>query len=552
MISYELYNLSQSIFSKVRQGIMSDVTLEDVKNILRQKVRQTLKHIHHYEYDTNIYDSDELQERIERINQKENQLKDNLKRDYKGTIQRIENEIDNILLKQNLESDKKNLEYKSLVRKWTDLKILRESWKRELITGKGRTDEEFIGELEEQWKLGLFESVERQGNDSEERFKNVKESVPDYKDEPSPLFSSVYQEHLTELRNNQRRPDTISETEETYKDLIEFIGDKPIDQYTRVDGRTYRKHLEKLPKNRKRVSKYRDKTLKEIHSSPVPLKDRISKDTQIKLISRMTSCWNFLIDEYPEFVTDNVFKKKSQNVSVRKQKDKRQSFTESDLRIIFDHKFYLPEIFENPYHKIHYPYYWIPIFSCLSGCRIEEICMMRPKDVLKVKDVWVYRIREEGEYTEEVTKVKSPYSERDIPLHPILIDLGFVRYVQKMKKLGYERVFHELRQLRTTKNIFHKNVSRWFNERYLKKIGLKNDSRKISFHSFRHSMETHLTNKNVNTRFIDYLQGHSLRGVGGSVYMKSIDPDVLLEECIMKIKFDVDFQKLIIKFSKID
>ena len=178
--------------------------------------------------------------------------------------------------------------------------------------------------------------------------------------------------------------------------------------------------------------------------------------------------------------------------------------------VIFDHKFYLPEIFENPYHKIHYPYYWIPIFSCLSGCRIEEICMMRPKDVLKVKDVWVYRIREEGEYTEEVTKVKSPYSERDIPLHPILIDLGFVRYVQKLKKLGYERVFHELRQLRTTKNIFHKNVSRWFNERYLKKIGLKNDSRKISFHSFRHSMETHLTNKNVNTRFIDYLQGHSI------------------------------------------
>ena len=110
-----------------------------------------------------------------------------------------------------------------MVRKWTDLKILRESWKRELIAGKGRTDEEFIGELEEQCKLGLFESVERQGNDSGKRFINVKESVPDYKDEPSSFFSSVYQEHLTELRNNQRRPDTISETEETYNDLIEFI-----------------------------------------------------------------------------------------------------------------------------------------------------------------------------------------------------------------------------------------------------------------------------------------------------------------------------------------
>ena len=176
--------------------------------------------------------------------------------------------------------------------------------------------------------------------------------------------------------------------------------------------------------------------------------------------------------------------------------------------------------------------------------------MMRTKDVLKVKNIWIYRIREEGEYTEEVTKVKSPYSERDIPLHPILIDLGFVRYVQKMKKLGHERVFHELRQLISSKNIFHKNVSRWFNERYLKKIGLKNDGRKISFHSFRHSMETHLTNKNVNSRFIDYLQGHSLRGVGGSVYMKTIEPDVLLEECIFKIKWDVGFDKLKINFQK--
>ena len=110
-----------------------------------------------------------------------------------------------------------------------------------------------------------------------------------------PHYFHQYINNIAELRNNQRRPDTISETEETYKDLIEFIGDKPIDQYTRVDGRNYRKHLEKLPKNRKRVPKYRDKNLKEIHSSPVPLKDKISKDTQIKLISRMTSCWNFLI-----------------------------------------------------------------------------------------------------------------------------------------------------------------------------------------------------------------------------------------------------------------
>ena len=36
----------------------------------------------------------------------------------------------------------------------------------------------------------------------------------------------------------------------------------------------------------------------------------------------------------------------------------------------------------------------------------------------------------------------------------------------------------------------------------------------------RHSVETHLTNQNVNPRYIDFLQGLSQKGIGGSVYMK--------------------------------
>jgi hypothetical protein len=46
----------------------------------------------------------------------------------------------------------------------------------------------------------------------------------------------------------------------------------------------------------------------------------------------------------------------------------------------------------------------------------------------------------------------------------------------------------------------------------------------------RHSIETHLTNQNVNPRFFDFLQGYSQKGVGGNVYMKGITVDVLLKE----------------------
>ena len=546
VVSTNLHNISQHLFREFRQGKMKDITLEDVKNILRIEVRKSLLYIHHYEYGTNVYDEDKLNESISKIDNEEEKIKDGLrKNNYKETIELIGNEIDKILITQNLEPNKNNIEYKGLVRRWIDLKLIRQNWKRDLLTDSGKTDEDFRNEIDEKWKLGLFgEEYNKEG--VVKKFEDYEEPItPEVKSKsgsPSPLFSKVYPKHLEEMKRNRRRQDTIGETEGTYQELIELIGDKPVSDYTNVDGRDYRNTLSKLPKNRKRVKKYKNKTLKEILSMTIPVGDRITIETQMKLTSRMTSLWNYLIDEYPEYVDVNVFKKKSVTKSVRKRKDRKESFTEDDLHIIFHHKNYLPFIFENPFTKIKFPYYWIPILGCLTGCRLEEICMMRVKDIIKVNGVWVYRIREEGEYGEEETKVKNPYSERDVPLHSVLVDtLGFIKYVNHIKKFGEERVFYELPKIR---NKYQKYVGRFFNSKYLKKIGLKNTGRSVSFHSMRHSVETHLTNQNVNPRMIDGLQGHSQKGIGGSVYMKGVKPEVLMKECVDKIDWGIDWENL--------
>ena len=52
-ISTNLYQITQHIINEVRGGYMMDIILEDVKSILRDKVRQTLKQIRLYELDTN-------------------------------------------------------------------------------------------------------------------------------------------------------------------------------------------------------------------------------------------------------------------------------------------------------------------------------------------------------------------------------------------------------------------------------------------------------------------------------------------------------------------
>ena len=47
---------------------------------------------------------------------------------------------------------------------------------------------------------------------------------------------------------------------------------------------------------------------------------------------------------------------------------------------------------------------------------------------------------------------------------------------------------------------------------------------------------------------IDGLQGHSQKGVGGSVYMKGVKPEVLLNECVKKLNWDIDWEKLKMKW----
>jgi len=53
------------------------ILLDDVLNreILRDKARQTIKHINLYEWETNKWDEKELKKRIDEIDKKENKLR---------------------------------------------------------------------------------------------------------------------------------------------------------------------------------------------------------------------------------------------------------------------------------------------------------------------------------------------------------------------------------------------------------------------------------------------------------------------------------------------
>ena len=62
----------------------------------------------------------------------------------------IDHEIDKILISQNLQPDKKNLEYKGLEQRWIRFKLKRQDWNKYLLKNSGKNEDDFRNEIEKE------------------------------------------------------------------------------------------------------------------------------------------------------------------------------------------------------------------------------------------------------------------------------------------------------------------------------------------------------------------------------------------------------------------
>ena len=57
------------------------------------------------------------------------------------------------------------------------------------------------------------------------------------------------------------------------------------------------------------------------------------------------------------------------------------------------------------------------------------MCQLRLSDIKKVEKIWFMFVEDSEE-----TKVKTENAIRKVPVHPQLIDLGFIDYVSKLRR----------------------------------------------------------------------------------------------------------------------
>jgi len=282
--------------------------------------------------------------------------------------------------------------------------------------------------------------------------------------------------------------------------FIKIIGNQKGSQLTRQHIIKYKDALLKLPSNRSKKKKYREKTITEILQSNVPDSDLLSKTTVQNHFVKIATFLKWMAqngysDASLATPLHGVIKKTTA------ASDDRDVFSDDDLKSLFNNDYY----FRSEHKKASH--YWIPLLALFTGARLNEICQLYVSDIKEVDGIWVIDINDE-----EDKKLKTLNSKRQVPIHSTLIkELKFLKYVERLK--GKEkRLFPELKNSRDG---YGQAFSKWFNTTYRKNtnVGQSNDEKK-NFHSFRHTFCNNFKNNlGIEEYRIAELAGHESKTI---------------------------------------
>ena len=151
--------------------------------------------------------------------------------------------------------------------------------------------------------------------------------------------------------------------------------------------------------------------------------------------------------------------------------------------------------------------YWIPLLGLYTGARIGELCQLRVSDLEVTKGIHALSISDEG----EGQIVKTDAGVRKVPVHPELVRLGFLDYVEALRLrrevLMWPRV---LTRVGKPGDLF----GRWFKDyRKAAPIGF---GELPDFHCLRHTVRTQMAEAEVTEQTMDSVIGHEITGSTGS------------------------------------
>jgi integrase len=158
---------------------------------------------------------------------------------------------------------------------------------------------------------------------------------------------------------------------------------------------------------------------------------------------------------------------------------------------------------------------WVPWVCAYTGARIAEICQLRSEDIKRIDEIWCIA------FAADAGSLKNVNSERVVPVHPALVDEGFLKFAASA---GKGPLFPDLSEDRFGRRGGNgtKILGRW-----IKSLGVV-DKRLAPNHSWRHRIKTLGRRNGLALDILDAMTGHGRKTVADTY--GEFPPDAMLRE----------------------
>jgi integrase len=346
--------------------------------------------------------------------------------------------LDKFLAEVNIEVDRESTQYKQLCR---DIAL-------------AHVNE--IHDIDCQRDMGDFSDSYYHADRKRQAEPVVAPPVTTQSSQPKHLLSDAIDKYIKDKASGGAASEgSIKEYTSTCKRFVWILGDRGIEEYTRDDLRSLVETVKLLPKNLNKNPMYRDKSLRAVLAMKPEV--TISPKTVNEHIRLLRAVFDWAENE--GWITSNPSKVISFVSEGKRSREKaRERYTHDELKKLTDS---LHDEAKAGKLKNRPERFWIPLIAMFSGMRLNEICQLQINDVKQCaeNDLWYFDVNE----TEGVTTVKTSAGSRRVPIHPVLIELGFIEYYKKTRDSGATQVWPKLKQ---TQRGYKRALDNWFVNRH--------------------------------------------------------------------------------------
>lgn len=277
---------------------------------------------------------------------------------------------------------------------------------------------------------------------------------------------------------------TTSNYDSYVQQFITIVGDKRTTELQAQDFEEYERLMRLLPANwyllhKKSGMSPAQIALEKSNAKALSAKTLKDKGSAVSLFFSHLKSKGYWHGRYGSALFNTVRPTKKQKA--------RHVFSDGELKILFS------DTGIEVFREAKFPLYlWGSILLLFTGARPAEISQLQRQDIIQDSDgTWYLRLMLDDEDEEAISEFdeehdpqkqfKTDSSLRSIPLHPHVIDLGFISFIERFKT--GERIFPEA--FRHEQKV-SREIGDWFNGKLLKACGLKKSGAVL--YSLRHTV----------------------------------------------------------------